>query len=148
MLLSLQTPAERVRAKMKVMLEKSTAVLLRNKEKEEEGEGASLYIPTPSQREMIEAEGFETAKFVSHRGKVCIVILGCVCVCHGGLVVLGLYVGSEINPSWGCLIILALYMRTYVVSEYSSSNQLPVNWNFLWCKFAGILESHWLSTGF
>ena len=59
-----QTPAERVRAKMKAMLDKATAPLSAAKEEEE---GVSVHMPTPAQLEMIEAEGFEAAKFVSHR---------------------------------------------------------------------------------
>lgn len=50
------------------MLDKATTSLSEKKEEE----NVSTYVPTPAQLEMIEAEGFETAKFVSHRtaGKV------------------------------------------------------------------------------
>lgn len=55
---------------MKFMLDKSTAALA--KEKEEGGGTGEVYLPTAAQLEEIEAEGFETTKFVSHRtaGKV------------------------------------------------------------------------------
>ena len=53
------------------MLDKSTAAMTTDKGAEGEG-GATVYVPTAAQRDMIEAEGFETATFVSHRtaGKV------------------------------------------------------------------------------
>ena len=65
-----QTPAERVKAKMKFMLDKSTAALTKQQEEGEEEE--AVYVPSAAQLEEIEAEGFETTKFVSHRtaGKV------------------------------------------------------------------------------
>lgn len=50
---------------MKYMLDKSTAAL--GKEKEAGQEEGEVYVPTAAQLEEIEAEGFETAKFVSHR---------------------------------------------------------------------------------
>lgn len=54
---------------MKAMLDKATA----SHSEQEKEEDKTVYVPTPDQLEMIEAEGFETAKFVSHRtaGKVC-----------------------------------------------------------------------------
>lgn len=68
-----QTPAERVKAKMKFMLDRSTAALAKGREEGQEEEEA-VYVPTAAQLEGIEAEGFESTKFVSHRtaGKVCI----------------------------------------------------------------------------
>lgn len=55
---------------MKFMLDKSTAAFA--KEREEEQGAGEVFVPTAAQLEDIEAEGFETAKFVSHRtaGKV------------------------------------------------------------------------------
>ena len=61
--INVQTPAERVRAKIKVMLDKSVVSLSEKKD----DVAASDYVPTPAQREMIESESFETANFVSHR---------------------------------------------------------------------------------
>ena len=54
---------------MKAMLEKSTLALSKVKVEEERTE---TFVPTSAQLEMIEAEGFENTKFVSHRtaGKV------------------------------------------------------------------------------
>ncbi len=53
---------------MKAMLDKSTAALSKVKIEGEDGGGVGdVYLPTPAQLETIEAEGFETAKFVSHR---------------------------------------------------------------------------------
>ena len=48
---------------MKAMLDKSTASLSKAKDKEE----PAVYVPTPAQREMLESESFEAAKFVSNR---------------------------------------------------------------------------------
>lgn len=58
-----QTPAERVRARIKALLDKTSA----SKSEEEPENVECLYIPTPSQREMFEEESFEAAGFVSHR---------------------------------------------------------------------------------
>ena len=60
-----QNPAERVKARIKALLDKTAASKASEGEDEEKDEGS--FIPTSSQREMIEAECFEAADFVSHR---------------------------------------------------------------------------------
>ncbi len=49
---------------MKMMLDSAT---LSSTSKEGEEVDQTVYVPTPAQREMIESDAFETAKFVSHR---------------------------------------------------------------------------------
>lgn len=58
----LQTPAERVRAKLKVMLEKTT-------DKEQKSEVLTVSITPPSAADIAKIEGdvFEPASFVSYR---------------------------------------------------------------------------------
>ena len=53
---------------MKMMLDNVALASTTSTEGDKEGEAtASVYVPTPAQREMIESDAFETAKFVSHR---------------------------------------------------------------------------------
>lgn len=56
-----QTPAERVRARIKALLDKTTTV------KDSKDEKVESYVPTPSQRELMEADSFEATSFLSHR---------------------------------------------------------------------------------
>ena len=59
----LQTPAERVRARIKALLDKTA---IKTPEKVETA--VASFVPSPSQLEALEAESFEAASFVSHRG--------------------------------------------------------------------------------
>ena len=53
---------------MKMMLDNVTLSSAASTEGDKEGETtATVHIPTPAQREMIESDAFETARFVSHR---------------------------------------------------------------------------------
>ncbi len=67
-----QTPAERVRARIKALLDKSS-ISTATDNKEEEETGAASFVPSPSQLQAIESDSFVAASFVSHRSadKVC-----------------------------------------------------------------------------
>ena len=63
--LSSQTPAERVKAKLKVMLEKTSDKL--NKEPKSEEQTMTFAPPSAADIARIEGDVFEPASFVSHR---------------------------------------------------------------------------------
>ena len=60
-----QTPAERVKAKLKLMLEKTSDKL--NKEHKSEEQVMSYALPSAADIAKIEGDSFEVASFVSHR---------------------------------------------------------------------------------
>jgi hypothetical protein len=66
LVLLLQTPAERVRAKLKLMLDKTTDKMSKESSSEEQ---SSMMVAPPSAADIarIEGEAFEPASFVSHR---------------------------------------------------------------------------------
>ena len=63
---SLQTPSERVKAKLKLMLEKTSDKMSKEEEKSKE-HVLSIALPSAADIAKIEGDAFEPASFVSHR---------------------------------------------------------------------------------